>query len=149
MKALSLWQPWASLVAAGGKQMETRSWPAPAALVGERLAIHASKTGKHLRLVQQEPFKLYLPEELPLGAILATVRLESCELITLELRLRLREESPHEFAFGDYTPGRFVWRLKELQPLSQPLPFTGRQKFFTVPDSLLSPFLPLPAGAST
>lgn len=27
MKALSLWQPWASLMALGVKQNETRSWP--------------------------------------------------------------------------------------------------------------------------
>lgn len=39
--ALTLWQPWASLVAEGVKTIETRSWPAPAALAGERIAIHA------------------------------------------------------------------------------------------------------------
>lgn len=33
MKALTLWQPWASLIAVGVKAIETRSWPAPAALV--------------------------------------------------------------------------------------------------------------------
>ena len=27
MKAISLWQPWASLVATGAKTYETRSWP--------------------------------------------------------------------------------------------------------------------------
>ncbi len=42
MKAITLWQPWASLVAAGVKTIETRSWRAPANLIGERIAIHAA-----------------------------------------------------------------------------------------------------------
>ena len=44
MKAISLWQPWASLIAIGAKSIETRSWPAPRALIGDRIAIHAAKT---------------------------------------------------------------------------------------------------------
>lgn len=39
--AITLWQPWASLVAAGAKRFEFRSWPAPTHLVGRRVAIHA------------------------------------------------------------------------------------------------------------
>lgn len=38
-KAISLWQPWASLVVAGLKRIETRSWPLPAG----RYLIHAAK----------------------------------------------------------------------------------------------------------
>lgn len=32
MRAITLWQPWASLVAVGAKKYETRSWPAPKSL---------------------------------------------------------------------------------------------------------------------
>lgn len=42
MKTLSLWQPWASLVVEGVKTIETRSWPAPQSLIGQRIAIHAA-----------------------------------------------------------------------------------------------------------
>lgn len=42
MRALTLWQPWASLIAIGAKPWEFRSWRPPAALVGRRLAIHAA-----------------------------------------------------------------------------------------------------------
>jgi len=42
MKAITLWQPWASLVAAKVKTIETRAWPAPSALIGQRIAIHAA-----------------------------------------------------------------------------------------------------------
>ena len=43
MKAISLWQPWASLIAAGAKTIETRSWAPPKAIIGQRIAIHAAK----------------------------------------------------------------------------------------------------------
>ena len=39
--AITLWQPWATLVAAGLKPYEFRHWPAPRALWGRRVAIHA------------------------------------------------------------------------------------------------------------
>lgn len=41
MKALTIWQPWASLIIAGVKPWEWRGWPAPRTLVGRRIAIHA------------------------------------------------------------------------------------------------------------
>jgi hypothetical protein len=41
MKAVTLWQPWASLVAAGVKPFEFRGWAAPPSLVGQRIGIHA------------------------------------------------------------------------------------------------------------
>lgn len=43
MKAISLWQPYASLIAAGIKQFETRSWAPPKAMIGQTIAIHAAK----------------------------------------------------------------------------------------------------------
>lgn len=42
MKALTLWQPYAQLMAIGVKSIETRSWRAPDALIGQRIVIHAS-----------------------------------------------------------------------------------------------------------
>jgi ribosomal protein S27E len=43
MKAISLWQPWASLIACGAKPFETRSWAPPRGLIGQTIAIHAAK----------------------------------------------------------------------------------------------------------
>lgn len=39
-RAITLYQPWASLIALGVKNIETRSWPPPKTLIGERLLIH-------------------------------------------------------------------------------------------------------------
>lgn len=41
MMALTIWQPWASLIAIGAKPFEFRHWPAPARLVGQRIVNHA------------------------------------------------------------------------------------------------------------
>lgn len=41
MKALTIWQPWASLIIEGVKPYEFRSWPAPRSIWGQRIAIHA------------------------------------------------------------------------------------------------------------
>ena len=43
MYTITLHQPWASLIALGIKTVETRSWPAPARLVGQTIAVHAGK----------------------------------------------------------------------------------------------------------
>lgn len=42
MKALTLWQPWASLVVAGAKPYEFRSWAPPASIIDQRIAMHAA-----------------------------------------------------------------------------------------------------------
>jgi hypothetical protein len=43
MKAISLWQPWASLIACGAKPFETRDWAPPADMIGKPIAICAAK----------------------------------------------------------------------------------------------------------
>jgi hypothetical protein len=43
VRALTLWEPWASCIAAGLKQVETRGWKLPRELRGQRIAIHAAK----------------------------------------------------------------------------------------------------------
>jgi len=43
MKALTLWQPWAWAIAHAGKRIENRTWEPPPDVVGQTIAIHASK----------------------------------------------------------------------------------------------------------
>lgn len=42
MKALTIWQPWASLIIAGAKPYEFRGWRAPRSMIGQRIVIHAA-----------------------------------------------------------------------------------------------------------
>jgi hypothetical protein len=41
VKALTIWQPWASLIAAGAKPYEFRAWRFPSRMIGERVVNHA------------------------------------------------------------------------------------------------------------
>lgn len=80
MKAISLWQPWASLIAGGHKAIETRSWTTT---YRGPLAIHATrKTSPVIReTCQHWPFSLYigdLYDHLPRGCVLATAYLYDC-----------------------------------------------------------------------
>ncbi len=44
VRALTIKQPWAWAIARGWKDIENRNWPAPGYLLGEWVAIHASKS---------------------------------------------------------------------------------------------------------
>ncbi len=41
LPALTIWQPWATLIVAGAKPYEFRGWQPPRAYVGKQIAIHA------------------------------------------------------------------------------------------------------------
>ena len=43
LPAISLWQPYATLVALGVKPLETRHWSAPERVIGRRVGIHAAR----------------------------------------------------------------------------------------------------------
>lgn len=141
MKCISLWQPWATLMALGAKKNETRSWET---MYRGPLAIHAAKkwNGELQSLCFTEPYQSTLREAIggigrlrfPFGCIVAVVRLHAC------IRIGERNAPPadsNEFAFGDYTPGRFAWCTDSLQRLAEPIPFKGAQGLFEVPDHLI------------
>lgn len=91
MKALTLYQPWASLIALGVKTIETRSW---ATSYRGPLAIHAGKLRLHLTAHEGDPGNCHGralaaatwrksslnagPSTLPLGAVVATCELVDC-----------------------------------------------------------------------
>ena len=57
MKALTLHEPWASLIAKGTKTIETRGWRPPPGLIGQRIAIHAGMNrGPAVRTAIEEFF---------------------------------------------------------------------------------------------
>ena len=155
MKAISLWQPWASLIMLGAKRVETRSWRPPEALIGARVMIHAAK---HLDPVAfMEPFASVLghhPSSAPRGALLGSVLLEGAwridhaadaELVAHEYH-RLDggggrpvfdvEAAKYELAFGDYTVGRWAWGLADVRRLREPISYRGGQRFFNVENTV-------------
>lgn len=138
MKALTLTQPWATLVAIGAKKIETRSWPTN---YRGLLAIHAA-TGLGpvggeqglMELCRREPFRSKLiaagylgTPALPRGAIVAVCRLDSIYRITEQGIEGFNPQPPaNELAFGDYTPGRYAWVLTEVRA-HEPIETRGYQ----------------------
>jgi hypothetical protein len=70
MLALSVRQPHASAIMTGAKPIEYRAWAPPAALIGRRIAIHASRS-VDADLLRQ----LSHQTDLPRGAVIGTVKL--------------------------------------------------------------------------
>lgn len=128
MRALSLWQPWATLVAVGAKRIETRSWRTS---YRGPLAIHASQrwTKDQVRMLNVEPFnKLLRAHEyyfaapwyrLPFRAIVAT-----CELRDIVPTAGL-SVSETERALGDYRAGRWAWMLDNIELITPPIQYRG------------------------
>lgn len=147
MKAISLWQPWASLVAIGSKRFETRSWPTN---YRGPVAIHAAKrwTKDQIRLVQREPFAAALAaagltsgSSLPRGGIVAVANLAACLEVEVDLfasGLADVEDDPRERAFGDYMPGRFAWALTNVRRVRPMVPCPGFQQFWELKSSVIA-----------
>lgn len=132
MRAISLWQPWASAIALGVKHVETRHWPTD---YRGPLAIHAAKrwTREQKEFAQVEVSLGRMAKRIPLGAIVATARLVDCRP-TEELKLTV---SAIERLYGNYEPGRYGWILAGIVALPEPIAYRGAQGFFSVPDELL------------
>ncbi|OKP79152.1 2-oxoglutarate dehydrogenase E1 [Paenibacillus sp. P3E] len=134
MKCLTVRQPWATLIALKEKQFETRSWKT--AYRGE-LAIHAGmgidKSACRQELIQSALARHgYSADNLPLGAIIATSRLADCYQVTDE-DAGAGWPGGNEFAFGDYSQGRYAWKLEEVTALAHPIPAKGRLSFWEHP----------------
>jgi hypothetical protein len=125
MKAITLWQPWASAIALGHKTIETRSW---ATRYRGPLAIHAAR-----RPMDVEELLLanaHLPNlDLPLGAVVATCHLVECLPADAAAIARLRFEgfAPREDLWGNFSPGRYAWILRDVRALPRPIPARGAQ----------------------
>jgi len=148
MKALSVIQPWASLIVLGAKRFETRSWQTD---YRGPLVIHASKKRVRdtLDLACCEPFRsaLGLEEwernadtvELPHGAALGVVEVLDCHPIG-ECGVGADQDvmmGPDEWSFGDYRPGRWAWELRVVSDFKEPVPFAGRLGLWEFPDALI------------
>lgn len=124
MPAITLHQPWASLVEAGSKPYETRHWRASPRFVGQRIAIHAASRPIITKL--QDDVLDAITEALggpswhhalPRGAVLCTAILASVH----------STDDVEADPFGNYAPGRWAWRLTDIRPVTPHAPARGGQ----------------------
>lgn len=153
--ALTITQPYATLVSINAKLIETRSW---STRYRGPIAIHAAQglgpVGGFSGLVELmgEPFfqKALAPDakgggyyeriaevarELPRGAVVAIATLVDChstgnaktEFQGAYINGRRWSLTPQERAFGDYSPGRYAWLLADVRRLPEPIAAKGAQ----------------------
>jgi hypothetical protein len=134
MKALTLYDPWATLVVLGEKRFETRSWQTSHRGL---LAIHVSRNRPReaKRFDDIEPFRSALGHNYhnlgyrhP-GCIIGTVEVVGCE----DAGFVDAEITEKERAFGDFGPYRYAWKLSNPQRLKAPIPCKGSMGIWTVP----------------
>lgn len=112
MKAITLHQPFASLVAGGLKTYETRSWRTD---YRGPLAIHAAMIDKPIPWeIETKLNSMVKPYDFvrmgyPLGAVLAVVDL--VDVVVMDAGL-IAGMDGNNITFGDWSPGRFAWRLE-------------------------------------
>lgn len=139
VKIITLWQPWASLVALELKRYETRHWETN---YRGKIAIHAAK--RHIdpdgKYVIQQVHNLTggkaprIRGDYPLGAIVAIADLTDCLKMNPDYGFRqlpgfisLDTPSVLENAVGDWKSGRYAWKLENIIALPEPIPYRGSQ----------------------
>ena len=120
MKALTLTQPWATLVALGHKKIETRSW-------GTRyrgpIAIHAAKgfPAKAREFASREASLGRCPQRIPLASVIAKAKLVEVYR-TEDIVLAISGLERH---LGDFSFGRFAWMLEDVEAFAEPIGARG------------------------
>lgn len=132
MRALSLWEPWASLMAHEEKHVETRHWTTS---YRGAVIIQAAKNPAEIGpALISPPFREALARHgiqhmahFHLGKALAVGWLYDI-VHTEDLRDQL---SPQELLFGNYAAGRYAWQFKDIVLLPEPVELKGQQGLWT------------------
>jgi len=138
MKALTLFEPHATLIMCGVKRFETRSWgcahrgPLAIHVSGRRIqdqlnwTVHSPswpadltrRTLRELGYLDGGGERAFLP-----GVVLGVVDLAAIHLA--ENVSLTPQEQLQEHAFGDWRAGRRVWELRNIRPFCEPIAYKG------------------------
>ena len=150
MKALTIWQPWASLIMIGAKPYEFRRWDyreRERGLEGQRIVIHAGaraiKPQEVLDIRQRlnEGDTSLIPDKarplierllnahkcqgiLPLAAALGTAILDTPRDVNRLFKTPDSDRIDHHM---------FAWPLTDIRAFDEPVPVRGLQGFWTYP----------------
>ncbi len=150
---ISVWEPWASLIAASAKPYEFRKWPSLKKLIGQRVAIQASAHPISVREMKVLRYQLERqPDELGSTGLIKSLAIPIIEraisapkgfpmrhvlcIATHGTPIRNEElaralgsdrlldsERPQETNWG--------WPLTDIEVLEPPVRWTGRQGWYT------------------
>lgn len=129
MKAISIKQPWASLIVHGIKDIENRTWVCPQKYIGKRVLIHASAGNKFNINLNDEQMIAAFPliskksvlEHWDFGAIIGSVKIVSCV-------------QNHSSVWAE--KGVFNWVLSEPILFDTPISAKGRLGFWECKETI-------------
>ena len=132
MKAISLYEPWATLIALGEKRYETRSW---STTYRGPLLICASKKRPPISKIIGILYRARITlNELSPGRAVALVNLVHV------FHTNGLPVGENEKFYGDFSPGRFAWKLEKIRRFVNPPLVRGRQGLFDISDDLVKTF---------
>ncbi len=115
MKALSIKQPWANMIADGEKTIETRTWST--SYRGPLLIVSSKKP-------DLEGFpRLDIPHNGPYGYAIAVAQLVECR--------PMNRYTDKKKAQCEWYPGAIAWRLRRAKRI-KPFPVAGRLRLYNV-----------------
>lgn len=133
MRGLSIQQPWAAAIAYGTKRVENRTWTVPLWIIGQTIAIHASKKPD---ISARPPVGESWPDrKMHLGAVIAVAR------VTADCH----HSDECMFPAGAVPPGllsgcspwavrgQFHIELASVRPLADPVPCKGALGLWRLP----------------
>ena len=124
MKALTICQPYAELIARGDKRVENRTWETK---YRGTILIHAGKSQDYMTLDYGVPLA-----EMTFGAFIATADLIDC----LWIDDIGAGEHDAKYPWGrthDHTEGDWCWILDNVQRLPKPVPWRGALSLWEAP----------------
>lgn len=129
-RAITLWQPYASLLLAGLKTYETRSWPLSKP---GWIAVHAARSEPtEVRQRIAQPRRCFAHclkqmgaafEDLPRGAVIGLAHFGP----SVRVEEVWRTIGAQDADFGDWTDGRWAWPVLDVWPFPEPVPARGMQ----------------------
>jgi len=124
--AITIWQPWASLIATGRKPVENRRKPYPwRSVIGRTVAIHAGVATRGIEYVGN-----YGIDNLPFGAVVALVTL--VDVVAFDVIQSARcPESYRSLREHEHTEGPWCLIVGDVEK-TPVIPATGRQGLWKV-----------------
>lgn len=146
MKALTIHQPWASLIVHGLKPYEWRAWPCPRFMVGQRVVIHAGAVNplkgiRHL-LMRDDHIVASCGPGVDVRAIRAVLERAATNPTLVPLRAglgiatlgepMLADQVYHRqgLKIGGEGPWNWGWPVTDIERWDQPVPAKGAQGFW-------------------
>ena len=125
MKAITIKQPWATLIMSGVKRFEFRSWKTN--FRGDVL-IHA---GKGLDKEAVVRLKKYLPDELPMGKILGKVTITDCIPMSDEFAKMLSKENNDIYTSHSFS-NNYGFQIENVEVFDTPIDAKGQLGFWNI-----------------